>query len=632
MLYQSKGENFSCRDRIVLSLGVIFLISLCQRLSGAETASASPNAMRKPNILVIFTDDHGWADLGAHGVDKDIHTPHLDQLVRDGVLFRRGYVTAPQCVPSRAGLITGTHQNRFGVEDNHKGPLPLEVTTLPERLKRAGYVTGMAGKWHLDVVRETKGQGAIQRADPRFLPHAHGFDEYWCGNIRNYYASHALDGTPLPNPPQLVEDNRFRITVQTEAALSFLDRRAQKPDEPWFFYLAWFAPHVPLEAPEPWFSQTPSHLPKERRQALAMIAAMDEGLGAIREKIRAMGQEHYTLIFFISDNGAPIRPGAWDGSLNTPLIGEKGMLTDGGVRVPFVAAWPGKIPAGLVFEHPVSSLDVAATAVALAGLPHDDQLDGVNLMPYLTGEKDGAPHECLFWRWRSQAAVLEFPWKLIHLGSDQRFLFDVTDPQGETVNLIEQHPDVAARLEQKLTTWEAGLYPPGGPESLNPEDKYFFDTHVLKSASGLRPAPQSEKGIQGWIVRYGTAVAESNGLVITTEEQGGKMARSFLAQAGLDLPGPVAVTVTLHAAAEGEMTFAWRTSGEADFRPENKVTAAWAGGDVPQNVEAQLPVVGRLIHLRILPSHTKGLCIQRITLRAANGQERTWSFVTSGQN
>jgi len=161
MLYQSKGENFSCRDRIVLSLGVIFLISLCQRLSGSETASASPNAMRKPNILVIFTDDHGWADLGAHGVDKDIHTPHLDQLVRDGVLFRRGYVTAPQCVPSRAGLITGTHQNRFGVEDNHKGPLPLEVTTLPERLKRAGYVTGMAGKWHLDVVRETKGQGAI---------------------------------------------------------------------------------------------------------------------------------------------------------------------------------------------------------------------------------------------------------------------------------------------------------------------------------------------------------------------------------------------------------------------------------------------------------------------------------------
>lgn len=628
MLCRSKSEWFCCRDRLVLPLGIIFLLILSHRLCRAEIDPASPDPTRKPNVLVIFTDDHGWADLGAHGVDGDIRTPHLDQLVRDGVLFRRGYVTAPQCVPSRAGLITGTHQNQFGVEDNLKGPLPLEVTTLPERLKRAGYVTGMAGKWHLDLTRETKGQGATQRVDPRFLPHAHGFDEYWCGNMRNYYASHALHGTPLPNAPQLVEDNRFRITVQTEAALSFLDRRAQKPDEPWFFYLAWFAPHVPLEAPEPWFSRTPSHLPKERRQALAMIAAMDEGLGAIREKIRAMGQEHNTLIFFISDNGAPIRPGAWDGSLNTPLIGEKGMLTDGGVRVPFVAAWPGKIPPGLVFEHPISSLDVAATAVALAGLPHDDQLDGVNLMPYLTGEKDGPPHECLFWRWRSQAAVLEFPWKLIHLGKDQRFLFDVTEPQGETVNLIKQHPDVAARLEQKLTDWEAQLYRPGGPEALNPRDKHFFDTHVLKSAS----EPQLETGIQGWIVRNGTAVAGRNGLVITTEEKGGKMARTFLTRTGLDLPGPVVARVALRAGAEGEMTFAWRTSGEADFRPENKVTVAWAGGDVPQNVEAQLPVVGRLIHLRILPSHTKGLSIQGITLRAANGQEETWSFVTNETN
>ncbi|MGQ9506214.1 MAG: sulfatase family protein [Thermogutta sp.] len=612
---------------IIVFVGGILLLFAGNCALAAEKDSPSLERGRKPNILVIFTDDHGWADLGVHGADQDIHTPNLDQLARDGVLFLRGYVTAPQCVPSRAGLITGTHQNRFGVEDNLKGPLPLEVTTLPERLKRAGYVTGMVGKWHLDLVRDTKAENRNQRMDPRFLPHAHGFDEFWCGNIRAYHASHSLDGTPLPNPPQLVEDPRFRITVQTEAALSFLNRRAQKPDEPWFLYLAWFAPHVPLESPEPWFSRTPAHLPKERRQALAMIAAMDEGLGAIREKIRAMGQEENTLIFFISDNGAPIRPGAWNGSLNTPLVGEKGMLTDGGVRVPFIAAWPGEIPAGQVFQHPVSSLDVAATAVALAGLPHDDQLDGVNLMPYLLGENDGPPHDALFWRWRSQGAVLEFPWKLIRLGADQRFLFNVTEPQGETVNLIGQYPEIAARLEQKLNLWETSLARPGGGELVNPQDRYFFDTHVLKSPPSPPQDRRHEASLQGWIVRNGTVTVENGALVIMAKEQGRNAARPFLTRTGLNLTGPVTVSVTLRSETEGEMTFSWRTSEEKDFQPKNRVTIRWSSNNkAAQTIQARLPVVGPLIHIRIQPAEIRGLAIERITLHSEDGQEQTWSF------
>jgi uncharacterized sulfatase len=250
-----------------------------------------------------------------------------------------------------------------------------------------------------------------------------------------------------------------------------------------------------LESPEPWFSKTPSHLPQERRQALAMIAAMDEGVGALRERLRQLGVEERTLIFFISDNGAPLREGAWDGSLNHPLIGEKGMLTDGGVRVPFVAAWPGRLPAGRVFEHPVSTLDVGATAVALAGLPHDDQLDGVNLMPFLTGGNTNAPHEALYWRWRSQAAGLEFPWKLMLLGGEQRYLFDVTQPEGETRNLIAQHPEVAARLAGKLERWCATLKPPGLPETAHPQDTAFFATHVDKTRDPIpkrdRPRRQS---------------------------------------------------------------------------------------------------------------------------------------------
>ena len=283
-----------------------------------------------------------------------------------------------------------------------------------------------------------------------------------------------------------MKDNRFRITVQTEAALGFLKRRAAKPDQPWFLYLAYFAPHVPLESPEPWFSKTPANLPIERRQALAMIAAMDDGVGQVRAKLREMGEEKNTLIFMISDNGAPLHPGFWDGSLNLPLIGEKGMLTDGGVRTPFVAAWPGTLPAGKVFDRPVINLDVAATAVAVAGLPHNEKLDGVNLMPFLAGGNNAAPHDCLYWRWRSQSSILEYPWKLIHLGRKESYLFNVTKPEGELKNLIADHPDIAARLEAKLKTWCDSLKPPGPANPNNSQDNMFFAVHVDKTQDGSK--------------------------------------------------------------------------------------------------------------------------------------------------
>ncbi len=211
----------------------------------------------KPNILLIYSDDHGWADLGAQGVDSDIKTPNLDQLARDGVRFSRGYVSAPQCVPSRAGVITGRYQQRFGVEDNGKGPLPVEEQTIAERLKQAGYITGMVGKWHLDLgEKQDKGCPKGVRMLPDHMPGAQGFDEYWRGETRQFYASHDLQGKAFADAPHLVADDRFRVVVQTEAALSFLDRRSQQSETPWFMYLAWFAPHTPLDSPEPWYSQT----------------------------------------------------------------------------------------------------------------------------------------------------------------------------------------------------------------------------------------------------------------------------------------------------------------------------------------------------------------------------------------
>lgn len=446
-------------------------------------------APAKPNFLLIYSDDHGWADLGIQGVDKDVQTPNLDQLARDGARFSRGYVSAPQCVPSRAGVLTGRYQQRFGVEDNAKGPLPLGELTIAERLKPAGYTSGWVGKSHLDVRSGSDGEKG-SRILPDHLPHHHGFDEYFRGQMRDYIASHDLQGNAFPDAPRRVRDDRFRVIVQTEAALSFLDRRAARPQQPWFLYLAWYAPHVPLESPEPWFGRTPGSLPLKRRQALAMIAAMDDGLGRIRSRLKAMGQERNTLIFFIGDNGAPLGRG-WNGSVNLPLVGEKGMVAEGGIRVPFIAAWPGAWPAGVVYEQPVLSLDVAATAVAAAGLPPDAGLDGVNLTPFITGENKSMPHERLFWRWGSQAAVLEMPYKLVKLGGRPSLLYDLTSTEGEQMgrNIASNHREIVARLEGRLKAWAAELQPPGLSTDPTGFSRYHEEWFAGQSASAKDAAP-----------------------------------------------------------------------------------------------------------------------------------------------
>jgi arylsulfatase A-like enzyme len=455
-------------------------------LFAAVALSAAPAA--RPNIVLIYSDDHGWADLGAQGADPHIRTPHLDALARDGVRFTRGYVTAPQCVPSRAGVITGRYQQRFGVDDNGRGPLPLRETTIAERLKPAGYVSVQIGKWHLEPPPPRVGGDPALKSDD-FLPGKQGFDEYYCGAMNTFVASHDLQGRALPGAPQRLNDPRFRCVWQADAAVSFVNRRGK---EPFFMYLAFYTPHVPLESPEPWFSRTPERLPLQRRQALAMMAAMDDGIGRLRAALAAQGVERNTLIFFIGDNGAPLRPAAWNGSLNLPLVGEKGMLTDGGVRTPFVAAWPGTLPAGRVYDEPVSALDVAATAHALSGLPADPSLDGVNLVPFVTGAKSGPPHEALYWRWRSQAAVLEDRWKLVLLGAGRRYLFDTRSPDGETRDLAAQQPEIAARLFARLKAWDATLQTPGLPQEVVAQDRLFFDVHVDKTAVP-EPAPASNE-------------------------------------------------------------------------------------------------------------------------------------------
>lgn len=597
-----------------------YIHTMLRRLLALLLASLAAHAADKPNIILIYSDDHGWADLGAQGTDQDIRTPHLDAMARDGVRFARGYVTAPQCVPSRAGVLTGRYQQRFGVEDNNKGPLPLAELTIAERLKAAGYVTGQVGKWHLDLVGGKKGEKGL-RMSKEHMPHAQGFDEYFRGELRQFYASHDLSGKPFADAPHLVADNRFRVVVQTEAALSFLDRRAAKPEQPFFLYLAYYAPHVPLESPEPWFSKTPAHLPKERRQALAMIAAMDEGIGRLRAKLKATGQDQNTLIFFVGDNGAPLGK-AWDGSLNTPLIGQKGMLSEGGIRTPFVAAWPARIPAGKVYDQPVSSLDVAATAVAAAGLPKAPELDGTDLSPFAAGQDTGAPHERLFWRWGSQAAVLEHPWKLVRLGDREEMLFDVTTADGENLakNQAKARPVIVARLRQALKAWSDTLTPPGLPTSLDPHHEGMFAEHGVITAPSAAPRKNEPAGaVQGWFCRNGTIATKDGALLIAVDSKAAKNARPFLAKTGLALKGPVTALIKADAKVATQGSLSWRTKDQPDFLPANLVRFEIPAGPSEQTIA--LPVDGQAIHVRFnLGDQTEGLRLRSIELRPAKGE------------
>lgn len=608
----------------------IFLPLLCLLASALrlEAAEAQP----RPNILLIFTDDHGWADLGAQGVDKDIKTPNLDQLARDGVRFTRGYVSAPQCVPSRAGLLTGRYQQRFGVEDNNKGPLPHSETTIAGRLKAAGYLTGQVGKWHLDLQRLNTSKKEV-RIDPAFFPHTHGFDEYWRGELKQFFASHDLNGKPFPDAPHAIRDERFRVLVQTDAALSFLNRRAEKKEEPWFLYLAWYAPHVPLDSPEPWFSQTPKELPLERRMALSMIGAMDDGLGKIREKLREMGQEKNTLIFVISDNGAP-QGGSWNGSINLPMRGQKGMLSEGGIRVPFVAAWPGTLPAGTQYDKPVSSLDVAATAVALAGQAQDPVLDGVNLLPFVKGEKTGAPHDFLYWRWGSQAAVQEFPYKLILLGDRERLLFDVTTPEGEHLgrNLLSEKPEVAARLEAKLKEWAGTLTPPGLPTTFDKHHETLFAEHEIaaKAESRLLQERKAEPGsVKGWVCRNGALALGAGALEVTPDPKAAPNARTFISVNDLDIPGPASLLLRVRGKFGGKAALTWRTKS-ASFTPEQSASFEWPVGEGWQEVEVAIAEKEAIQHIRVTPPKgVQKLEIESVTIRGMDGKTQGWRFTDS---
>jgi uncharacterized sulfatase len=379
-------------------------------------------------------------------------------------------------------------------------------------------------------------------------------------------------------------------------------------------------------------------MPERRRQALAMLSAVDDGVGRMMSTLREYEIEEDTLIILIGDNGAPLKihkldaPGGgpgWDGSLNDPLNGEKGMLTEGGIRVPFLLYWKGKLDGGKLFQHPVISLDVAATALALAGQPADPRLDGVNLIPYLRGEIKGAPHETLFWRWIAQSAVREGKWKYLRGGS-REYLFDLEADREEKHDLMARHPEIVDRLRGKLTTWSRELNPPGlETKSMSATWERYYDFYLEGKPAPRPPVSRTPRkassrgAIRGWVARNGKAEIHDGVLRIRPE---GKKGRLFLAANRLELPAPATAVVRLLSQKAGTAGVAWREQGQKGFPPEQVVTFDCDEPGAWREHRVVLPARGKIIHLRLLLPAT-GADIESVEIRDSDeNSTKTWRF------
>ena len=445
---------------IKTSVNIFYIFTVLITLFFSDLSTADTDAIPAPNVIVILTDDHGYSDLGSQRVVNDLLTPNIDSLAAGGARMTNGYVTAPQCVPTRVGLLSGRYQNRFGVEDN-KSELDgfSAQATIGERLQQAGYTTGMVGKWHLGPDKEIE---------------SHGFDYFYRKDgARAGWANYNLDGTERPAGAE--NTNVYHLEANTIAAKAFIYRHREQP---FFLFLAYRAPHLPMDAPGKYLKRFPEVMPERRRQALAMLSAVDDGVGEIVASLVEYEILDRTLIFFIGDNGAPLKNQkigspccgpAWNGSLNQPLNGEKGMLAEGGIRVPFIVYWKGHLQPGQKYHEPVSSLDVAATVLSFVPQAQASSLDGINLLPYLAttandipfdGDMKAKPERTLYWRWRSQAAVRQGKWKYLRAGT-REYLFDLDRDIGEKINLITSEPATANRLRKGLEVWSDELQPPG---------------------------------------------------------------------------------------------------------------------------------------------------------------------------
>jgi arylsulfatase A-like enzyme len=467
-----------------------------------------PAGERPPNIVVILFDDLGYNDVSTYGGGMpEVPTPNIDAVAASGVRFLRGYSANAVCAPSRASLLTGRYHSRFGfdftptpgnmarvapmlvAEGNRRLPaivhterakqvadfdelgLPPSEITLAELLKPAGYHSVHIGKWHLGGTPELRplNQGfdeSLYMENGLYLPVDHPdvvnsrqdfdpIDRFLWANMR-YATSY--------NAGDWFEPRGYLTDYYSDEAVKVIEANR---NQPFFLYLAHWAPHTPLQAARADYDAL-AHIPDHRRRVYgAMLRAVDRSVGRVREALEAQGLADNTLLIVTSDNGAPNYIGLPE--VNQPFRGWKLTLFEGGVRVPYVAQWPAQIPAGTDFAHPVSSIDIVPTAVAAAGatLPGDRPIDGVNLLPHLRGETSEPPHDTLFWRDGSYQMVISRGWKLqVSERPDKVWLFHLDADPTEQNDISAQHPQQVAELRALLDAHNAQMVEPMWPSFL----------------------------------------------------------------------------------------------------------------------------------------------------------------------
>ena len=506
------------RAKAIGPLGVALSLLLC-----TAPALAQP---RKPNVIVILADDLGYGDTAVYG-SKIAKTPNIDALAESGIRFTDGYVTNPVCAPSRAGLMTGRYQQRFGYEFNpagrdRTGGVSLHEITIAQIMKSAGYETGAVGKWHLGeplgyyptdrgfdyffgtesgsdyIVDPKPGDEYIGPGGQDIVVPAAGLSALPDGDRIKALLERIRARQPIMRNGKIVRVDEYMTDVFTKEAVNFIDRNRSRP---FFLYLAQHAPHTPLQAPKKYIDRFRDVKDPPMRVHAAMVAALDDGVGAI---IATLKKDHLygdTLVFFLSDNGCP---GYVNGACsNAPLSGYKRWLAEGGVRIPYIVSWPGHLPAGRVDHRQVSSLDILPTAAALAheNLPTDRVYDGVDLLPFLNGENNGIPNPKLYWRDGVDFAMRDADSKLwicaiaprpgaadgktkgrefrgkssgkkskrvvpaIGPGGEHVMLYDLADDIGEQHNIAATDSSRVARMEAKIAAWNKTLVRPQWPQS-----------------------------------------------------------------------------------------------------------------------------------------------------------------------
>ncbi|MBN8608599.1 MAG: sulfatase [Caulobacterales bacterium] len=441
-------------------------------LALSACVSTSAEQAPPPNIVLIIADDLGYGDLGVYG-GRRIATPNIDALAARGVRFTNGYVTSAVCAPSRASLLSGRYQQRFGYEFNpvrrdlEGVGIPQGVRILPEFLRERGYRTALIGKWHLGRTRETH-------------PLNHGFDRFigFSPGATGYLHA-AGDGDewlpdPVPGVPQGFFDMRleegyeraaprdgYLTDILTDEALAFVDADRSRP---FFLTLAYNAPHTPLQATRRYLERYAHIENQSERIYAAMVSALDDNVGRVLDGLEERGLTENTLVVFLSDNGCPDYIGEGVCS-NAPFRGFKGMYLEGGVRVPMIVAWPGRLPRGRVYEAPVMSFDWSRSILAAAGAVVGDQpVDGVDVLPLVAAGR-ATPDRPLVWRTGPNYALRSGDWKLIVSERTDgagfvTHLFNLRDDPGETRNLAAEHPEIVARLTREFEGWNARMQPP----------------------------------------------------------------------------------------------------------------------------------------------------------------------------